>query len=471
MKKLRIAGLVVGAVFLLLAVFAAFVASRFDGPRLKAEAAKAMMESRQRTLKVDGELSLSIFPRLGLKIDGLSLSERNSPEVFARVASARVSVALLPLLARRVEIGEVAVDGVEAAIVRRRDGSLNIDDLLAQDKQDSTPLELNIAAAKLGKSRLTWRDERTGDTTTIDTLEFSTGRLRAHTGKGSLDAEAVSLAAAGTADGERFELRLTAPRLSLAPESVAADAVTLSARLAGTDRKLDAQLVFNGIGGTPRAFKVAAIAFSATGQTGEAGLKAEVRTALDASLDRRSATLERIGGSLEIAHPRMPMKTLRLPLDGSAKVDLAKSAADLRLASRFDDTTLDLDLHAYRFSPLGLRFKLGVDRLDLDRYLPSRTGSSDKPKGKADTSPPSKLDLDGIVTIGSLKIAGIAITNLKLKVQSTPGGLSVMPQGAALPAGLPGLSGATTKAVETARSAGKAARDKLPPKLGRLLGN
>lgn len=433
MKKLRIAGLAVGGGVLVLLALVTLVTSRFDAPRLKAEAARVMMESKQRTLRIDGELSLSFWPSLGLRIGKVSLSERGGPEEFASVEAARVSVDVLPLLSQRIVVSEVAVEGVKAAVVKRKDGSLNIDDLLSKDKSEDKPLQLDIAAIKIADVQIAWRDEQTGSTRTLSGLDLSTGRLRADTARGSLEVEALALAAKGKADADAFELRLAAPRFLLAPDRAGGEDVTLSAKLAGGQRRLDARLSLTGIEGTAKAVKIAAIALELDAQAGDAALKGTLASSLAADLDHRTAALEKLAGHLDIAHPQMPMKQLRLPLSGSLAADLAKPSAQGRLTTAFDDSRIDLAFAVRRFAPLGLGFDLDIDRLDVDKYLPpGKDGGGKKDGGRIDLSALRGLDIDGNVKIGSLKVANVKATHLKLKIRAANGRLEVAPHSASL---------------------------------------
>lgn len=433
MKAAKILGIALGTMLIVLVAAIAFVASRFDGPRLKAEAAKVMMESKQRTLKIDGELALSFWPNLGLRIGKLSLSEHGRPEEFASVEAARVSVAVLPLLSQKIVVNEVAVEGVRAVVVKLKDGRLNIDDLLSKEKSEDKPVQLDIAAIKVANVQLAWRDEKTGSATTMSGLDLSTGRLRADTGRGSMEVEALSLAARGKVDADAFELHLAAPRLVVAPDKAGGDGVTLAATLAGAQRKLDAKLSLTGIEGTAKALRIAAVALDVDGKSGDAALKATLNTAFGADLEHRTAVLEKLTGTLDIAHPQMPMKQLRLPLDGQLKADLAKSSAEGRLATRFDDSKLALAFAVRRFAPLDLGFDLDIDQLDADRYLPAgKEGDKKKTDGKLDFSALKGLDVDGSVKIGSLKVAKVKATNIRLKIRAANGRLEVAPHSADL---------------------------------------
>lgn len=116
---LAIFALVGGAIFLL----------TFNPNSYKQKLADVVYQKYQRTLKIDGELELSLFPRIGLSVQGLSISDRHSDDIFASLESARFAVALWPLMSNRLVVDHVAVTGFKAWIVREEDGSFNFDDL------------------------------------------------------------------------------------------------------------------------------------------------------------------------------------------------------------------------------------------------------------------------------------------------------------------------------------------------------
>ncbi|UYY86605.1 AsmA family protein [Alcaligenes sp. SMD-FA] len=117
---LAIVTVVGGAIFLL----------TFNPNSYKQKLADIVQQKYQRTLKIDGDIELSLFPRIGLSVQGLSLSDRNSEDPFASLESARFAVALWPLINNRLVVDHVAVTGFKAWIVRDEEGKLNFDDLL-----------------------------------------------------------------------------------------------------------------------------------------------------------------------------------------------------------------------------------------------------------------------------------------------------------------------------------------------------
>ncbi len=163
----------------------AYVAATFNPNDYKPQIIKAVKDSKQRNLKLDGDIKLSFFPSIGANLSKVSLSEFKSEKEFAVIESARVSVALLPLLGKQVVVDEVAVTGLKATLVKHADGTTNIDDLLGKDEQkpdekkksDGQQVKFDIASVSIANTNLTYRDEGTGAKFAIKDLNLKTGRI------------------------------------------------------------------------------------------------------------------------------------------------------------------------------------------------------------------------------------------------------------------------------------------------------
>lgn len=205
MKALKIAALILAALLLLLVAVVAVLAARFDTTGLKQGAIKQLREQKQRNLRLDGDLSLTFFPRLGLRVDEVSLSEAGSEQESLRVASAHVAVRLLPLLSRQVVIERIELRGLQAILVRRQDGGFNIDDLLAGAPQGGDSVRFDIDTIRLTDAVLSYRDAVSGQRIQLREVAVQTDRLGAPMAKGGLHVSG-KLETAALATAVRVEL-------------------------------------------------------------------------------------------------------------------------------------------------------------------------------------------------------------------------------------------------------------------------
>lgn len=417
MKLFRILAWAVLAVLGVLAVALALVFALFDGNRLKAEISQAVLERYQRTLVIEGQPQLSVWPDVGVVLGAVSLSERGSSQPFAAMQSARVSVALLPLLGRQVQVRELQVKGLKAAVIRRKDGSLSIDDLLKRGNglpaeqthaQQPQGLRIDMAGLALTDGQLSWRDERSGQQLRIDSVNLSTGRVQADTGAKTASIEHLSVRVAGRSATDGLSLSIDAPKLQLSADRFGGEAVKIGALLQGQGRSAKLQLSLGDLQGQAQALRIGALS-----------------------------------GSVELSHPDMPRKPLQLPLKGSLDVDLGKGSAKLVLDSRFDQSKIASRLEVRRFSPLALGFDLDVDQLNIDQYLPPKAtqaaGGQSGPSGQsghggAAADPALDLsalkgapEMQGRVRVGALQVSGLKVSELDARVALAAGQLTISP--------------------------------------------
>lgn len=169
-----------GAVVGVAVAGAVYLAATFNPNDYKYYIIQTVKNKKQRTLHLDGDIKLTFFPRIGANLGRLSLSEYKSDQQFASVDSARVSLELLPLLSKQVVVDEVAVSGLTANLIKYKDGTTNIDDLLGRDdkpRDSNQPVKFDIASVSIKKTSLNYRDEGTGAQYAVHDLNFKTGRI------------------------------------------------------------------------------------------------------------------------------------------------------------------------------------------------------------------------------------------------------------------------------------------------------
>ena len=152
------------------------VVKLFDPNQFKDQLVGWVHERTQRDLVLDGELSVSYFPKLALESGKASLSQRRSAREFASIDKARVTIAWLPLLRGRVHIDSAEIEGLRAQLVRLKDGSTNVDDL-AHDVAAIESTHVDLDSLRLVRSSLQWNDEIAWQRGTLSELQIELGRL------------------------------------------------------------------------------------------------------------------------------------------------------------------------------------------------------------------------------------------------------------------------------------------------------
>jgi AsmA protein len=179
--------LALGAALALPATAVAVLLATFDANAHKQLAIDWMQAQHQRTLAIDGPITLTFWPRLSAKVSRVRLSERGRADEFAAIDEATLAVQVLPLLRGQLVVGAVGAKGVRVAWLRDADGRRNVDDLLASDTPSapepgkpatsSRPLRFDVSALRLADLRLRLNDVPRHLAGELVLQSFTAGRL------------------------------------------------------------------------------------------------------------------------------------------------------------------------------------------------------------------------------------------------------------------------------------------------------
>lgn len=310
-----------------------------------------------------------------------------------------------------------------------------------------------------------------GDASVLNKLDLSltVGKLGLDPAAAQVDAEKLKLTVKGMLEAEALDIRLETPKLLASAEKASSDAINIVARFTGPQRAVDARLDLAGVQGSAKAMQVARLLLAFDGKSGDFSAKGGIDSPLTANLqtlvfempgfaleiDAKAGTnaikgrlasplkanlqamtfdLAKLSGELTVASPQMPMKSVRMPLDGEAHADLTKQTAGGQLATKFDESAMRGKFSIAKFSPLAVGFELDIDRINVDKYFPpvapdAKKVAADKP---IDLSALKGLNANGAVRIGALQAAGVKASNLKLQIKAANGKLDVAPHSANL---------------------------------------
>lgn len=391
------------ALVLLIAVAAVVLPMVVDPNDYKAEIATAVEQQTGRTLTIDGDIALSVFPWLGLDIGPTQFSNASGFEEpsMARMEAVQVRVKLLPLLRKQLEVDKIRLSGMQLHLAKDKQGRTNWADLTAAaetpeaadsvkagEPKDKTAQEtvagnlgsrldrLVIGGIEITGASIQWDDQSSNSRYVVNDLSLTTGAIE---------------------PGKAFELDLQLQLASTQP-------------VMKTDLSLHGELLV--------ATDLSAIAISgakllvdAQGDSLPAG-QLQVALMSDISLGLEDQTLllpnivldtlglhitasvtgadissdaPRFNGNLAIAEfvPRKVLQALgeAAPVTaddgvlGKADASLAWDAslqhfAATALTAHLDETTISGDLKVQSFDAPAITFTLLLDQIDIDRYLP-----------------------------------------------------------------------------------------------------
>lgn len=167
----------IGGLVALLLILVAVIAATFNPNDYKQQIIDLVKEKKERTLTIDGDIKLSFWPKIGADLGKIAISEHKGTAEFASVNSAKVALAVLPLLKKELVVDTIYIDGAKANIIKYKDGTTNFDDLLSKDEEESTQIKFDVQGVKVTNSAVQYTDEATGAKYAINQFNLNSGRI------------------------------------------------------------------------------------------------------------------------------------------------------------------------------------------------------------------------------------------------------------------------------------------------------
>ena len=337
MKILKWFGAIGGGLILLVVIGVGILTATFDPNKYKGDITKAVKDKKNRTLAIPGDLKLAVFPKLGVELGALTLSDFKSEKEFIKLEGAKVYLELMPLLSKEIVVDKIEVNGLNANVVRGKDGKFNFDDLLSKDEKEPSKVKFDISSVKVTNSGVSFRDELAGSTMKVSALNLTTGRVA--------DKVPVKVNLAATIESTRPAANVKANvngELLFDLEKKAYSFAGLDAQLSGNARQAAAPA--GAKGGAAAAFDLAGLESKISASVlkfdqASMALVAE-KLALDAkgTFDKEPFEIKLASPKLDVNAKTMALATEKLALEakarrggqsGSVKLEAAIIAADM----------------------------------------------------------------------------------------------------------------------------------------------
>ena len=112
-KPFKILAIFIATIALIIGLGIAYLSFVFDPNQFKSQLIELVKNKKHRDLSIDGNIQLNFFPKLGVSLEKIKLSEFESTAQFAALDRAQVSLALLPLLQKQIVIDKVSLHGMQ----------------------------------------------------------------------------------------------------------------------------------------------------------------------------------------------------------------------------------------------------------------------------------------------------------------------------------------------------------------------
>ena len=202
---------------LLLLVAAGFALTQFFDPNdYKDEIRDLAREHANLELELNGDIGWSLFPWLGIEITDAKVASASTPDQpFADLRLLGLSVQVMPLLRKEIQMSDIRIDGLNLNLQRNAAGRGNWEDIgqaqqtdasastaaqtqqadtepastTAQPARSNTPLKLDINSLIVNGARIDYQDEQSGQQFNLESVQLTTGAIR--------DAEPIALKFSG----------------------------------------------------------------------------------------------------------------------------------------------------------------------------------------------------------------------------------------------------------------------------------
>jgi AsmA protein len=407
----KILGLVLLGLLLIIVALGFALTHLFDPNDYKDEIRQIARDKAHIELTLNGDIGWSLFPWLGLELHEASVATLAKPtEPFADLQMLGLSVRVIPLLRREVQMSDVRVEGLNLRLNRDKDGHGNWEDIgkvpapatpsttatppaatgepapttTAQTEKPAQPIRLDIDSLTVNNARVEYSDEKTGKQFSAESIQLSTGPVH--------DSTNIPVKLTAFLGTNQPVLRV---RTELAGELRFERALQ---RYKFEDMKLSGEVAGDPLQGKTMTFAAQGqlLLDKAANVAEWTGIKISANQ-LRALGELKANDLDKtpqISGGLSIAQFDLAKfvdsigQKLPAMAEGSlSKVELASQVAGTPTSLSLDNLNLKLDDSTFSgriavedFAKQSLRLNLKADTFNVDRYLPPKSAEANSAK-------------------------------------------------------------------------------------------
>jgi len=530
---------------LIILVIAGLIALPFivDPNDYKQEISSQVEQATGRTLTLEGDIELSVFPWIALELGPLSLSNAKGfkADTFAEVKAAEIRIKLMPLLSKQLEMDTVILDGLVLNLEKNKAGKTNWDDLAgeaqpARADDDTTKSSsksdpnsapalaaISIAGVQLTEANILWSDASSGESYNLQNFNLTTDPLvpgeptaidlnfEIASSKPQANAQ-ISLTTKVMVDLDKQQYALSDLRFTtnaqakdfafsqaevslngdinadMISQTVTLEGLSLNAKVENDQQAIDAKFtadITSNLANQQSSLKgvnlVAEVVDPALpGGEAKLNFSTDITTDLEkqtislanliveiqdllingdlnanqvlsdspafaGNIDVKAFNLRQLAKQLAIELPVMSDdSTLELVKISSQFAGTTNSINAKSLNITLDQSTLSGNLAINDFANPAINFKLALDEIDVDRYLPpvteEETPTQVAPPAASAAAGASQLPLEdlrkinakGTVDIGKLKVSGTNSENIHIELNAAKGNIKLKPMSADL---------------------------------------
>jgi AsmA protein len=473
-RILKYLAIALGAVIALLGLVIAYLSFAFDPNQFKAQIIQTVAQKQQRHLSINGNIGLHFFPKLGVDLENVALSEFQSTKEFASLSKARVSLAFLPLLRQQIVIDKVALYDLKLQYGRDVNGKSNIDDLIsvqnseAKDAQQANndraknAVQFEVEGIEIKNAHIRIKDDKAQVQGQISSFNLNTGKLsnrsntpfkldtRLQLEQPKIDAQLqvtsevqLSLVDATYAlkdlkldlqaqlEKDVSKLSVSSPLLGKNAETWFTEGIDIQASMSDSKSSSEVKLKANTgklLGKSPQ-LRFERVQLNLQQEKGKA--TSTINLVSPISFDSAQSLFELKGFKVDalIKDPSLAQSEIRIPLEGDIRLLLEQKKLDATLRSQFDESSINSSISIVDFAHPAIQFKLAIDRLNLDRYLKNDTNTmankTEQEQKPIDLSILNKLNVQGQIELKQSQAKNLHFTEISIPLKIKAGELQV----------------------------------------------
>lgn len=429
MKALKIFGIIAALLIVLLLAAIVILPMVIDPNDYRDDITAITKEKTGLDLSLEGDLSLSVFPWLGVRTERIKLAQPAAIKVEGKlldVGEANIKVKVLPLLGKKVEVSEILLREPNIHLVVDKTGTNSIDYILqslqgddTQQEQtktavntntsdDSAPSSLNalvIAGINIINGQVRYDDQQANSRYQISDLNINSGNL--------LSGKATPLSISGKAliNGEQATQFSLQSQASIDTDTLAVALNTVDFSITQESMSINGDITSLDFQQTQQQLNINAVTVAASMQDLAATLNIPTITAdlVQESVNIPSINVEAMGavlsGNTQVRNwsknltvvgllksnsfnLKKIIQQLQIDYQPTASSALEKFSFDTEfnastngvalkmLAFNVDDSSLKGDASIVNFDKPKYRFDLSLDQFNLDNYLPASSTSN-----------------------------------------------------------------------------------------------
>ncbi len=424
MKKfLKWSGIIIGGLLVLIVLVLVLAPMFLDIQTFKPRIERTVRNATGRPIVLGGKIELSLFPWAGVTLTDVSLGnpEGFGEKPFAAFSEFEVRMKLLPLLRKDVQVSRFILKGLRLNLTRKKDGGVNWDfsktgeaeekRAAAEEADGSSEDALPIKTLAVGEISITdgtvlFVDEQSNTETTLS---------------------GVSALLEDVSFDKPIRMQFSA-RLDDKPFSLGGSIGPLGNDPGKGQINIDL---------TADAFNVVEVTMR--GQVTDAISKPAYQLNLATNEFSPRRLIKEISDKMAIS-PSDATVLEKMSFQSKVSGDTRQvTLSDGRVM--LDDTTTAFQVQVKDVSKPDVEWKIHVDKIDLDRYLPKTESVEDKPavagvqggqvtppeKEKTDYAPIRAMVVNGSLNIDEFKAGGATVREIAMMVTGAGGNFRIDP--------------------------------------------